>query len=144
MLKAMSLAGYAMMVAALLGLIWMKSFLSPNPAVIAIQILSLAFFLWARITFGRRSFHLAANPTEGGLVTSGPYRFVRHPIYTAMCVCVWAGVLAHWSWATASCGLLIVAAALLRIYCEEKLVSARYPEYLEYSKTTARLIPGLF
>jgi protein-S-isoprenylcysteine O-methyltransferase Ste14 len=34
----------------------------------------------ARVTFGGRSFHVGANPTEGGLVTKGPYRFVRHPI----------------------------------------------------------------
>jgi protein-S-isoprenylcysteine O-methyltransferase Ste14 len=144
MIKAMSLAGYALMVAALVGLIWMKNLFSTNPAVIAVQVLSLAFLLWARITFGRRSFHVAASPTEGGLVTSGPYRHVRHPIYAAICAFVWAGVLAHWSLAAVSCGLLIVAAALLRIVCEERLVLARYPEYLAYAKNTARMIPGVF
>jgi protein-S-isoprenylcysteine O-methyltransferase Ste14 len=144
MLKALSLAGYAIMLAAVFGLVWKKDLFSPNPIVIAVQILATAFILWARITFGRRSFHLAANPTEGGLVTSGPYRLVRHPIYTAMCVFVWAGVLANWSWTAAGFGLLIVAAALARIFCEEKLVSARYPEYLQYAKITPRMIPGLF
>jgi len=144
MLKAVSLVGYALMLASLAGLIWMKRLFSPNPVAIAVQVLSLAFFLWARITFGRRSFHLAANPTAGGLVTTGPYQLVRHPIYTAMCVFVWAGVLAHWSWPAASFGVLIVAAALLRIFCEERLVLARYPEYLEYAKNTARMIPGFF
>lgn len=29
----------------------------------------------------------------GGLVTNGPYRFIRHPIYTAVCLFVWTGVL---------------------------------------------------
>jgi protein-S-isoprenylcysteine O-methyltransferase Ste14 len=42
----------------------------------------------ARVTFGRRSFHAAANPTAGGLVTTGPYRLIRHPIYTAACLFV--------------------------------------------------------
>src|SRR5678815_6998 len=128
MLKSLSLAGYLLMMVGSLGLVINHALFSRAPLVIVLQVLAFAIFLWARITFGRRSFHLAANPTEGGLVTRGPYRFVRHPIYAAMCVCVWAGVLAHWSRATASFGLLIVAAALLRIYCEEKLVSARYPE----------------
>jgi len=40
--------------------------------------------LWARLTFGGRSFHAGANPTAGGVVTTGPYRFVRHPIYAAI------------------------------------------------------------
>jgi protein-S-isoprenylcysteine O-methyltransferase Ste14 len=40
--------------------------------------------------------------------------------------------------------VLIVAAALLRIICEERLVRERYPEYLAYAKNTARMIPGVF
>ena len=63
--------------------------------------------LWARVTFGRRSFHVVANPTEGGLVTSGPYRYIRHPIYAAICLFTWVGVAAHWSWSSALCGGLI-------------------------------------
>lgn len=34
------------------------------PAVIAVQVLALAFMIWARTTFGMRSFHAAANATE--------------------------------------------------------------------------------
>lgn len=46
---------------------------------------------WARLTFGRRSFHASAVPTAGGVETRGPYRFIRHPIYTAACVIGSAG-----------------------------------------------------
>jgi protein-S-isoprenylcysteine O-methyltransferase Ste14 len=42
-----------------------------------LQVLALLLFLWARITFGRRSYHVVADPTAGGLVTDGPYRFIR-------------------------------------------------------------------
>jgi protein-S-isoprenylcysteine O-methyltransferase Ste14 len=64
----------------------MRKVFSGSPYVIAAQSAALLLFLWARVTFGRRSFHLMANPTEGGLVTTGPYRYIRHPIYTAMCL----------------------------------------------------------
>jgi protein-S-isoprenylcysteine O-methyltransferase Ste14 len=60
--------------------------------------------IWARVAFGRRSFHLAANPTEGGLVTTGPYRLIRHPIYTGVCLVAGAEVLAHLSWKAALLG----------------------------------------
>jgi hypothetical protein len=58
------------------------------PFVLAPEAAAMALMLWVRVTFDRRSFHAVANPTEGGLVTTGPYRFVRHPIYTAVCLFV--------------------------------------------------------
>ena len=59
-----------------LGLVINHALFSRAPLVIVLQVLAFAIFLWARITFGKRSFHLAANPTEGGLVTTGPYRHI--------------------------------------------------------------------
>jgi hypothetical protein len=69
MLKSLSLIGYIGMVGALVGLLAMWKLFSTSPLVIAIQVAAFLLFLWARVTFGRRSFHLVANPTEGGLVT---------------------------------------------------------------------------
>ena len=57
---------------------------SKNPIAIIIQLCSAVLMVWARITFGLRSFHAAANTTEGKLVTHGPYRGLRHPIYASL------------------------------------------------------------
>src|SRR2546421_9689631 len=97
MLKTLSIVGYAGMVGGLLGLLAARSLFSSSPLVISVQVLALLLFLWARITFGRRSYHVAADPTEGGLVTGGPYRYIRHPIYAAFCLFTSAGAVAHWS-----------------------------------------------
>ncbi|HUJ08691.1 MAG TPA: methyltransferase [Verrucomicrobiae bacterium] len=143
-LKALSLIGYLVMAVSAVALIEIGAFFSALPVVIAVQTAAVALLAWARIAFGRRSFHFAANPTEGGLVTSGPYRYIRHPIYTAFCVFVWAGVLAHWSSGAGLCGGLALGGALLRIFCEETLVVARYPEYRQYAAKTWRMIPYIF
>jgi protein-S-isoprenylcysteine O-methyltransferase Ste14 len=143
-LKALSLVGYLGMMSGLLGLLWLHSLFSSSPIVIALQISALLLFFWARITFGRRSFHLAANPTEGGLVDTGPYRYIRHPIYTALCLFTGAGAAAHLSWKTEFAFGLILGFALLRIFCEESLVTKRYPEYTEYAGRTWRMVPGVF
>jgi protein-S-isoprenylcysteine O-methyltransferase Ste14 len=100
--------------------------------------------LWARMTFGMRSFHADAQPTAGGLVTSGPYRHIRHPIYAAICLFVWAGVLAHLSPLTILLGFLATVGILVRLRCEETLITERYPEYRDYSTRTKRLLPGLW
>ena len=97
MLKLLSIIGYLGMVGGLLALLAMRSLFSSAAPVIALQVVALLLFFWARVSFGRRSFHVVADPTEGGLVTSGPYRYIRHPIYTAMCLFTSAGVVGHWS-----------------------------------------------
>lgn len=144
MLKTLSLIGYLGMVGGLLGLLAMRNLFSSSPLVIALQGVAFLLFLWARVTFGRRSYHLVADPTEGGLVTSGPYRYIRHPIYAAMCLFTWAGLAAHWSWSSALCGGLMLCSAVVRIYCEEPLVAARYPAYAQYKARTWRMIPFVY
>ena len=144
MLKTLSIIGYTGMIGALLGLLATRSLFSSSPLVISAQVLALLLFLWARFTFGRRSYHVVADPTEGGLVTGGPYRYIRHPIYAAFCLSTSAGVVAHWSWSAGLCGGLVLGSAVLRIFCEESLVTARYPEYAQYSLTTWRMIPYVY
>jgi protein-S-isoprenylcysteine O-methyltransferase Ste14 len=145
MLKAISIIGYLAMVGGLLGLLITRSVLSPSPYIIAPQVMAVALMFWARRTFGRRrSFHLAANPTAGGLVTTGPYRFIRHPIYTAVCLFVTSGALAHISWTTVLLAGLVWCGSLVRMFCEERLVVAHYPEYRQYAVRTARMIPFVF
>jgi hypothetical protein len=71
-MKAVSVLGYFLMIAGCLGLFATRSLFSASSLVIGLQAVAAALMLWARITFGWRSFHPVANPTEGGLVTSGP------------------------------------------------------------------------
>jgi protein-S-isoprenylcysteine O-methyltransferase Ste14 len=143
-LNAVSLFSYLAMVVGLVFLLLTGSLFSASPLVIVPQVAAIGLIVWARMTFGWRSFHLAANPTEGGLVTEGPYRYIRHPIYTAMCLFTMAGVAAHGSWlAFALCGI-VLGGALVRLWCEEVLLKERFPQYHEYAARTWRMIPHVF
>jgi protein-S-isoprenylcysteine O-methyltransferase Ste14 len=99
--------------------------------------------LWARLTFGRRSFHLGANPTPGELVTSGPYRLWRHPIYAAIIYFVWAGIAGHLSPLSVLVGTAVTAALFTRMFVEEGFLRAQYPGYADHAARTCRLIPWL-
>lgn len=143
-LRIISLASWLLMALALLGLVMRGAFFSLHPVAIILEISAVALLVWARLTFGQRSFHAAANPTAGGLVTTGPYRFIRHPIYTAACLFGWTGVLMHGSMMNVLLGTLLFAGAIGRMLCEERLIIEIYPEYREYAKATKRMLPFIF
>ncbi len=144
MLKPISIFAFIGMAGALAALIVAGYFFSANPLVIAAQIGAVALMVWSRLVFGRRSFHAAGNPTQGGLVTTGPYRHIRHPIYAAACLLGWAGVLGHLSLISLMGGLVLLFFAVVRMLCEEKLLADRYPEYAVYAARTWRMVPYIF
>lgn len=144
MTRTISVAGYVGMMAGIIALFYSRALFLHNPVVIVLQIFGLALVLWARFTFGRRSFHVAANPTEGGLVTTGPYRYIRHPIYTGLCLIAASGAFGHFTGPSALSLALVVVSALVRIFSEEHLVRLKYPDYNSYAAQTWRMIPFVF
>ena len=141
MLPTVSVAAFAAMAAGIAGLFYTGALFGPNPVAIAIQALAALLMVWARITFGGRSFHAAADPTSGGIVTSGPYAYVRHPIYAAAIDFVWAGALQHRSWTAAGYAAVVTAGAVVRMLSEEHLLVRRYPAYRDYMRRVKRVVP---
>ena len=129
------------LIAAALALYATDGLFSSSPYVIGLQVVAVFLSLWARVTFGLRSFHFPANPTPGDLVTTGPYRFIRNPIYAAVWLFFWTGIAAHFRPVTATLGILILTTLVVRIVCEERLLREHFPEYPAYARRTPRLIP---
>ncbi len=140
-LRRLSVVGYLLIVVALIPLVYIQGVFSTSPVVITVQTLAVALMIWARIAFGARSFHFAADPTKGGIVTTGPYRLIRHPIYAAILYFTLAGVAANRSWMNVVLLAVVCLGVGIRIYCEERLVVIEYPEYSEYAKRTKRIVP---
>jgi len=143
-LRTLSIAALLLMAVALVGLVATDSLFSSSPIAIGAQLSALALMVWARVTLGRRSFHAGADPTPGGLITTGPFHYIRYPIYTAACVFGWTGVAAHWSGLAMLLGLLLFVGGLGRMLCEERLVAEQYPEYRDYARKTRRMMPYVF
>jgi protein-S-isoprenylcysteine O-methyltransferase Ste14 len=89
-----------------------------------------------------RSFSII--PQARTLVRTGPYRFVRHPVYLGELIATLGVVVARPSVATWSIFWLIAALLLYRALQEEKLLASSFPEYDFYSRRVARFIPGIF
>jgi protein-S-isoprenylcysteine O-methyltransferase Ste14 len=89
-----------------------------------------------------RSFSIV--PEARRLVTSGPYRFVRHPVYAFEEVAVLGIAAQHVQPASAALLLVHFAFQLTRMHYEERVLASTFPEYQAYAARTARLIPGIY
>ncbi len=121
------------------GLVVSSPILGVSGAVVFVAGLGLA--IWARIHLGRNWGMPMTERAEPELATSGPYRFVRHPIYSGLLLGVLGSALA-----TNLVGLIIVAVLCAYFYysatIEEKNLTATFPtQYPAYRAATKMLIP---
>jgi protein-S-isoprenylcysteine O-methyltransferase Ste14 len=117
------------------------SLLSPSPFVIGLQLLALATAGWARRSFPVGAFRVAADPAADGIIRSGPYRWIRHPMYSAALLFIWSGVMTNATIWTLLVRIAVTAMAAVRIIQEERLLRARYPGYASYADTTKAILP---
>jgi protein-S-isoprenylcysteine O-methyltransferase Ste14 len=92
----------------------------------------------------RRVIQIAPEPKEGGeLIQNGPYKYLRHPIYTGIIFCmiglflrtptIWIGVTS----------VVIIVFLFFKARFEEKLLLITYSDYANYQRRTWGVFPGL-
>lgn len=102
----------------------------------------LAFALWARGTLGRNWSGVVTLKEGHELVEHGPYRFVRHPIYTGMLAMFFATALVQTHVAGFLGVLLAFASFWIKLDREEKLMLQQFPQqYAAYQRRAKRIVP---
>jgi protein-S-isoprenylcysteine O-methyltransferase Ste14 len=113
-------------------------------AVIASDVLLIAGLAFAIASVAVLGRCFGILPDVRGLVTRGPYRLVRHPLYLGELTAVLGVVLGSreplWAGLT---WLVCAGLQLVRTGYEERNIRAEFPEYDEYAARTKRLIPGV-
>jgi len=143
-LKITSTIAFAITISGLLFLVYNKSIISENIIAITIQFLSIVLMIWARITFGFKSFHAPANAYKEKLVTNGPYKWLRHPIYAAVIYFSLGSIIAYPNIKTIIAVVIIIASTIVRMLLEEKSLFENFKDYDAYSKRTKRFIPFVY
>src|ERR1700730_7368855 len=99
---------------------------------------------WVIRTLGDHWNVQVMDSTRLGIITTGPFRFVRHPNYAAVFAEMLALPLIHTAWVTAIAGALAHAAVLAqRLSMEERVLFAN-PDYRAAMAGKPRFLPGLF
>jgi protein-S-isoprenylcysteine O-methyltransferase Ste14 len=112
---------------------------------VALVAAGLVFTVWARITLGGNWSATVTLKHDHEIVRSGPYRWIRHPIYTGLLLAFLGSAIALGEW-RGLLALCIAAAAFWRkSRVEERWLEELFgAEYADYRQSTWALIPFLF
>jgi protein-S-isoprenylcysteine O-methyltransferase Ste14 len=112
---------------------------------LALVLLGVAFSCWARLTLGE---NWSASPTikqDHALVMRGPYRIVRHPIYTGLLTGLVGSALQHGLVRSFLAVLVCVVSLWIKIAAEEHFMIQRFgDQYRRYARHVSALVPFVF
>ena len=81
---------------------------------------------------------------EATLVRSGPYRWIRHPMYVGLILFTLGFVFASFHWWKLAVWVVLIVVLHLKAAFEERLLAERFPEYDSYRKVTKRFVPFIY
>jgi protein-S-isoprenylcysteine O-methyltransferase Ste14 len=111
--------------------------------VVVGDLVALAAWVWLLVAFVSLGRCFGLLPEARGLVTRGPYRLVRHPVYLGEFTAVGGLLLASPTGRNLLLVGAFVGAQALRMRLEERALTEEFPEYVSYSAETPRLFPRL-
>lgn len=113
---------------------------------VLLSIAAVAFAIWARLTLGKNwSGAVITLKKDHQLVTSGPYKYVRHPIYTGYFLATLGTALTIGTFASYIATIMIFIGFLIRMNKEETLMTTHFPsEYPAYKQRSKKIIPFIW
>jgi protein-S-isoprenylcysteine O-methyltransferase Ste14 len=117
-----------------------------NMYLLIIELLAIALGAWAIITMVRKSkFRVDPEPAQNArLLDTGPYTYIRNPMYSALILGFGALVLDSFTWLRFTIFLLEAVVILKKISVEETLLPEKFRGYAAYKSRTRRLIPFVY
>ena len=105
-------------------------------------VLALSLGIWALWIINFKNFRLTPNfPKDTRLVAKGPYKLIRHPMYSCLLLATLMIVLDDLSIIRIAIWIILFIDLYIKLVYEEKLIIERNTDYLIYKRGTKRLIP---
>ncbi len=106
------------------------------------HVCGIALGLWAVFSMGRGNLNVSpAVRKNASLVERGPYRLVRHPMYTALLLFMLSYVIADVTVLSVLIWFGLLLVLVVKSLYEESLLTKRFPSYVQYRQKTWRFAP---
>lgn len=116
-----------------------------NVLLLIIELAGISLGTWAIVVMGIGRFNIIPDPKEGShIVTRGPYRLIRHPMYLALLLFTLSLLIADFTWWRGLFWLTLLIDLVLKLNYEEILLEKKLDGYSEYKRHSYRLIPFIY
>lgn len=128
-----------------LALIWTHTWLARGIPWRLLELAGVLFGLWALAVMGLGQLRIHPEVADhAALRTHGPYRWVRHPMYTSVLTVAGALTLDAPSFLRAGLFAALAAVLVIKLGREEIMLAEKFPDYAAYARRTKRMLPGLW
>ncbi len=118
--------------------------LHASPTGTVLVALGVGLGLWAMVVMGRHLRIMPEPAADAKLLRRGPYRWVRHPMYSAVVLAAAGWLLCDFSWARLACLAALLPVLVFKSAREERLLGEKFPDYADYRATTRRFVPWVW
>ena len=119
--------------------------LASSLELLVLEMLGFFFGFWALVTMKFRNLSVFPEiKPSSSLQTSGPYRWIRHPMYSALLLVMLVLVLEDFTYWRGAVWLILSLGLVLKLEYEEQLLVNKFPEYRGYQSKTSKLIPWIW
>jgi len=114
--------------------------------ILVLQIIGISISIWSVFIMRIGRFNIQPEvKTQAKLITKGPYKLIRNPMYLGLLLVFGAGLFESFQIIEVSVYVILAAVLLIKIMLEEKNLLLKFgAHYSDYKKTSFRLLPYIY
>ena len=114
--------------------------------ILVLQIIGISISIWSVFIMRIGRFNIQPEvKTQAKLITKGPYKLIRNPMYSGLLLVFGAGLFESFQLIEVSVYVILAAVLLIKIMLEEKYLLLKFGErYSAYKKTSFRMLPYIY